>query len=153
VLKVRGLDHAGIPVGDLARSLRFYEHVFGVTPDYETEYGAPALAPYLRLAEPRARIAAVTLAPGVTLELLEYLTPVPAPYSLRDSDVGATHLCLEVDDIEAAYRELRAKGVDVYAAPYLETEPGPFAGSRWLFFKDPDGVTFELTQVATDEGG
>jgi catechol 2,3-dioxygenase-like lactoylglutathione lyase family enzyme len=145
-MNVRRIHHAGIPVSNLARSLSFYERVFGVVPDFEAEYGDPSLARNLRVPDPRMKIAMLTLADDITLELLEYTSPSPEPLRSRDCDVGATHVCLEVDDIDAAYDELRAKGVDVYAEPYSEPTTGPFSGSKWLFFKDPDGVTFELNE-------
>jgi catechol 2,3-dioxygenase-like lactoylglutathione lyase family enzyme len=145
-VEVRGLDHSGIPVSDLERSLRFYRDVFGVEPEFVTEYGDASLSELLRVPNPRTRIAFLRIGQNLGIELLEYLDTPGKPYALRDCDVGATHLCLEVDDIAEAYRELRAKGVDVYAEPFLETAPGPFNGDEWLFFKDPDGVSFELVQ-------
>jgi catechol 2,3-dioxygenase-like lactoylglutathione lyase family enzyme len=145
-LNVRGLDHSGIPVSNLDRSLGFYRDVFGVEPDFVTEYGDPSLSEQLRVPNPRMRIALLRLADSIAIELLEYVEPAPRPFSLRDCDVGATHLCLEVDDVEAACSELRAKGIDVYGDPFLETQSGPFRGSKWVFFKDPDGISFELVQ-------
>jgi catechol 2,3-dioxygenase-like lactoylglutathione lyase family enzyme len=148
-MRVLGLDHSGIPVGDLERSLRFYSDVFGAEPEFVTEYGDASLSEQLRLPNPRMRIAFLRIGEDLGIELLEYLDPPGKPYELRDCDVGATHLCLEVDDIDEAYRELRARGVDVYAQPFSETAPGPFHGDQWLFFKDPDGVSFELVQRDT----
>jgi catechol 2,3-dioxygenase-like lactoylglutathione lyase family enzyme len=145
-MNVRRIHHAGIPVSNLARSLSFYERVFGCAPDFQAEYGDPSLARNLRVPDPRMKIAMLTLADDVKLELLEYTSPAPQPSRSRDCDVGATHVCLEVSDIEAAYDELRAKGVDVYAEPYTEPATGPFSESKWLFFKDPDGVSFELNE-------
>lgn len=145
-MRVRGLDHAGIPVGDLDRSLRFYRDVFGIEPEFVTEYGEDSLSEQLRVPNPKMRVAFLRLTPELAIELLEYVEPTPRPFDRRDSDIGSTHLCLEVEDIDAACRELRAKGVDVYGDPFLETDPGPFQGSKWVFFKDPDGVSFELVE-------
>jgi len=146
MMNVRRIHHAGIPVSNLARSLSFYARVFGVAPEFVAEYGHSSLAVNLRVPDPRMKIAMLKLADDITLELLEYTSPPPEPLRSRDCDVGVTHVCLEVDDIDAAYDELRAKGVDVYAEPYSEPAIGPFSGSKWLFFKDPDGVTFELNE-------
>jgi catechol 2,3-dioxygenase-like lactoylglutathione lyase family enzyme len=146
-LRLRRLDHAGIPVSDLDRSLRFYRDVFGVAPEFVTEYGDPSLASRLRVQDPRIKVAMITMADGLRIELLQYLGPEPKRLDLRDCDVGSTHLCLEVDDIDDAHRALKQLGVDVYADPFLETEPGPFQGTKWLFFKDPDDVSFELVQL------
>lgn len=146
-MRLRRLDHAGIPVGDLDRSLRFYRDVFGLEPEFVTDYGDPSLAGRLRVDDPQIKVAMIMLADGLRIELLQYLGPEPRQLNLRDCDIGATHLCLEVDDIDEAHRALTQLGVDVYAEPFLEAEPGPFHGTKWLFFKDPDGISFELVQL------
>jgi len=151
-MRIRRLDHTGIPVSDLDRSLRFYREVFGVEPDFVTEYGDTSLSRQLRVPNPRMRIAFLRLADDVVIELLQYLEPPPRAFDRSDSDVGSTHLCLEVDDIDGWCNELREKGVDVYADPFRETDPGPFDGSRWLFFKDPDGISIELVEKPADPG-
>lgn len=145
-MNTKAANHIGIPVSDLDQSLRFYRDVFGVEPEFVTEYGDRSLSERLRVEDPRIRIAFLKLAAGVAIELLEFRSPRSRAYSLRDSDVGATHVCLEVEDIDSAFAELQAKGVDCYADPFLEPGPGPFAGTRWLFFKDPDGISFELLE-------
>jgi catechol 2,3-dioxygenase-like lactoylglutathione lyase family enzyme len=53
---------------------------------------------------------------------------------------GYDHLGLEVGDIDAAYGELRGKGV-TFSVPPTKMENGKMA-----FFKGPDGITIELFQ-------
>jgi len=57
---------------------------------------------------------------------------------------GIHHICLEVDDIRGAIRELRAKGY----SPLWE-EPKIGAGGKWVTFlrpKETFGVLLELNQ-------
>jgi catechol 2,3-dioxygenase-like lactoylglutathione lyase family enzyme len=53
---------------------------------------------------------------------------------------GYDHLGLEVGDIDAAYEELRGKGL-TFSVPPTKVENGKMA-----FFKGPDGITIELFQ-------
>ena len=53
--------------------------------------------------------------------------------------LGLRHLAFRVKDVEAAAKELEAKGIEV--------EPirsDPIGGGRMTFFKDPDGLPLEL---------
>jgi len=53
---------------------------------------------------------------------------------------GYDHLGLEVEDVDAAYEGLKAKGFS-FTAP-----PKDFENLRIAFFKGPDNITVELLQ-------
>jgi len=53
-------------------------------------------------------------------------------------DPGIRHLAIKVDDFDEGYRDLQAKGVKFFAAPY-ETQ-----GNRLVFFADGDGNILHL---------
>jgi catechol 2,3-dioxygenase-like lactoylglutathione lyase family enzyme len=54
---------------------------------------------------------------------------------------GYDHVGLEVEDVDMAYEELKAKGFS-FAAP-----PSDFEKWRVAFFKGPDNITIELIQA------
>jgi catechol 2,3-dioxygenase-like lactoylglutathione lyase family enzyme len=56
------------------------------------------------------------------------------------STYGYDHIGLEVEDIQAAYRDLTKRGYDFFTAP---TEA---AGTTIAFFKGPENITIELVQ-------
>jgi catechol 2,3-dioxygenase-like lactoylglutathione lyase family enzyme len=57
--------------------------------------------------------------------------------------LGWAHFAFEVADIDAAYAELSAKGVEFFILPKdIPSEDNPSA--RVAFFKDPDGNELEL---------
>lgn len=56
---------------------------------------------------------------------------------------GWMHLAFEVDDVEATYQELAAKGVAFHI------EPRSFGDIHFAFFRDPDGNPLELFQSPT----
>jgi catechol 2,3-dioxygenase-like lactoylglutathione lyase family enzyme len=59
--------------------------------------------------------------------------------------VGAAHLAFVVGDIQAAYEELTAEGVEFLSEPNTDRY-----GERWVYFRDPDGITVELMQPNAD---
>ena len=56
------------------------------------------------------------------------------------------HVAFRVKDIEAEVRRLKAHGV-VFNGPVQAIDDGPLAGWRWVYFKDPDGISLELIQM------
>jgi glyoxylase I family protein len=71
------------------------------------------------------------------IELFSFPDPPARPSSPEAA--GLRHLAFEVDDLEAAIRDLDEKGVT--------TEPirvDQFTGKRFTFFADPDGLPLEL---------
>jgi len=139
---LRGVHHVGIPVRNLERSLAWYRDLFGIEPDFTVEAEGDDTSAAVQLED--ARITAAFLTVGNTiLELLEYHHPRGEDFSLRNCDVGAVHVCLEVESVDAAYERLRSSGAEFSAAPATIPE-GPLAGHRFAYFRDPDGVQFEL---------
>ena len=90
---------------------------------------------------------AVLKAPGHKIELLEYHAPPERKRSdLRPCDVGAAHIALTVDDIEAVLSRIAL--FDWRAAGRPQTlESGPNAGKRVIYVRDPDGTTIELMEL------
>lgn len=75
---------------------------------------------------------------GTTIELISAEGAEPGkPTS------GFAHLAFEVDDVDATYEALKAKGVPFH------TEPRSVGDIRLAFFRDPDGNELELFKSAT----
>jgi catechol 2,3-dioxygenase-like lactoylglutathione lyase family enzyme len=101
------------------------------------------------LGVPGAALRMVTFRVGNgILELLEYSAP-PSPVTapLPQNALGSHHVAFRVDDIQATYAELRAKGVRFLSEPQA-IDAGVLAGWRWAYFTDPDGITLELVEIA-----
>jgi catechol 2,3-dioxygenase-like lactoylglutathione lyase family enzyme len=135
---MKALHHVGITVKDLDASIRFYHDVLGLQFSNEPSpwFDAPELGP------------AVGVPGATTLELLEYKSPpsdTTAP--LESNSIGASHVALLVDDIEATKAELEAKGIEFFS-PVNVVDEGVLAGWRWVYFADPDGYPLELVEVA-----
>lgn len=114
--------HIGVFTPNLERAEAFYTQVLGL----------PVVG---RLEGEGMNIAFIDIG-GTRLELIESkdrTSPPPPTFS------GLGHVALEVDDVDAVYRELVAKGVKFHIPP---TDAGH--GIRLAFFRDPDGLELEL---------
>jgi catechol 2,3-dioxygenase-like lactoylglutathione lyase family enzyme len=78
------------------------------------------------------------------LEFLEYDRPVGSDFDRLNCDVGAIHVCLEVDDIDRVYGLLADWGVAFSTAP--TPQAGAIEGNTICYFRDPDGIQLELWQ-------
>jgi catechol 2,3-dioxygenase-like lactoylglutathione lyase family enzyme len=114
----------------------------------DEELHGESLERVVGLAGARLRVVELELGDRRLLELIEYRYPPGAarPESATSADVGAHHMALLVDDLDAAYVELSAAGVRFTTLP-AQIEGGLFAGSRTTYCLDPDGLAVELWQL------
>lgn len=144
-----GLHHVGVTVADLDRSLGFYRDLLGIGVRERVEDSGADLAAVTGLPEAHVRIADLELGDGRVIELVEYVAPEGRPLHQRTCDPGSCHLAVEVGDVDAACRRLRAAGIEVRSDPVTLADAGPhWTGVRIVYAVDPDGVTVELLQRA-----
>ncbi|MGA9041398.1 MAG: VOC family protein [Terriglobales bacterium] len=74
---------------------------------------------------------------SVVLEFVKSET-VPAKPQIRDA--GLRHIAFSVDDMDTAYTELRAAGIEFEPAPVV------VPGMRLFFFRDVEGNYLHLVQ-------
>lgn len=136
-----GVHHTGITVSDIDRSIDFYQQLgFELTERFEEEGEEVELG----VGVPGAKLSAAMLeGPNDSrIELIQYLQPGGSPARNPNNGIGAAHVCIEVEDVDAAVAELREKGIEFFSDPITHE-----AGIRWVYAKDPDGITAELIQV------
>ncbi len=142
---MREIGHIGLSVTDLDRSVRFWVDALGLEEVVNQGFEGAVYETVLNLPGARGRV--VLLAkPGLELELFEFAHPTPrAPRAdQRVSDLGITHFCVEVDDIEQEYERLAALGVEFHCPPV------DFGGlAKATYALDPDGNVFELREVTS----
>ncbi|MFC2052583.1 VOC family protein, partial [Chloroflexota bacterium] len=80
---------------------------------------------------------------GRLLKLIQYLFPERKKrFEARLCDIGASHLDIQVDDVQGAYDELRAKGVKFMSAPVYPIPERPEVVFTYML--DPDDIVVEL---------
>lgn len=139
-LKAEAPIFLALVVRDLERSVRFYRDVLGmeeikqvVVPDAKAAAG--------KFAAHGFRFRTFRLGP-LALKLVEAAGTPAAADGLVDSHAGVRYIAFVVDDLDAAHRELEARGVR-FLSPILPPEPDQGV-DRLVFFRDPDGNLLEL---------
>ena len=145
---VRGVNHIGLTVPDIAQAETFFTEVLGC--EKATSFG-----PFrddqgnfmndLLDVDPRAVIHQISLLRcgfGSNIELFHYEAPDQKTVQPRNSDIGGHHIGFYVDDIDAAAAYLKEKGIRTLMGP-LPVNEGPAAGQSILYFFAPWGLQLE----------
>lgn len=144
---VRGLDHVGFTVPDLDEAHAFLVDVLGAIHVYTLDAKRSDddwMAVHLGV-HPRTEIREIRfyrLGFGTNLEVFQYDSADGQAPQPRNSDIGGHHLALYVDDMDVAVLYLREHGVEVMGDPVASA--GASAGQRWVYFRSPWGMQFEL---------
>lgn len=131
-MKIKRIEHVGVVVRDLDASRRLWEDCLGIP-----------LAGVEESARNRLRLSLYPIGESM-VELLTGLDP-DSKYSrlVAEGKAGLNHICFEVEDIDEALAELKAKGV---ALLDQVARPG-HAGCR-IAFLDPAGTENCLIELA-----
>lgn len=129
------IDHVAIIVRNIEQALNFYRDTLGISPSVIKEVPTE-----------QVRIAFLPLGGrgGSEIELIEPTNPTSSLAKfLEKRGEGLHHICLEVEDIDAALADMQAKG-----APVLDQQPRIAAEGRAIFLhpKGTNGVLLELVE-------
>jgi catechol 2,3-dioxygenase-like lactoylglutathione lyase family enzyme len=142
----RGVHHVGMTVRSLDRSLAWWKEMFGIEPAIEVRSSEPLDVRIQRaIGVAGAFLSYAFLPVGESMiELLEYHDPIGRDFSLSNSDIGAMHVALRIDDVQAQYDHMVAHGAS-FLHPPIALE-GELAGIVFAYATDPDGLQVELWQ-------
>lgn len=141
------LNHIGVTVSNLERSIEFYTTLGIQQPPAEWVFPIRGewLSKLVREQGAHIRVAFLPIEDGVVLELLEYQTPQGTKENAKPNrDAGAMHIALNVDDVDEVYNRLKGQ-IEFNSEPQT-VEMGPWAGNRVVYLNDPDGTPVELVQ-------
>ena len=145
---MRGHDHTGVTVPNMAAALEFFVGVLGCEKAMSFGPFADDKGTFMQdllNVHPRAVIKEITLIRcgyGSNIELFEYASPDQTDATPKNSDIGGYHIAIYVDDIQAAKDYLDSKGVKTFMGP-LEVKEGPAAGQSIFYFLAPWGLQLE----------
>lgn len=138
------LNHFGLTVRDLQRSMDFYGRLGARVVVDVASFNGPDIEEGLGLTGVDMKACMISIG-GSLIELLQYDAPLGSDYTAGNHDVGSAHIALQVDDIHELYDTLLVDGYGFFSAPKSIAD-GPFAGGYFVYFRDPDGITVELIQ-------
>ncbi|GAC1349731.1 MAG: methylmalonyl-CoA epimerase [Ktedonobacteraceae bacterium] len=129
------IDHIAIIVRNIEQALTFYRDTLGIMPSEIKEVPTE-----------QVRIAFLPMGgpAGSEIELIEPTAPDSSLAKfLENRGEGLHHICLEVENIDAALLEMQQKG-----APVLDRQPRVAAEGRAIFLhpKGTNGVLLELLE-------
>jgi catechol 2,3-dioxygenase-like lactoylglutathione lyase family enzyme len=144
-VKASAVHHIGVSVGFLDEALRFWEPFLGRAATWRTILNRPYLAEIIGIPGVRIDGAFIDLPGGVILELLEYQNAERQPHSPATANPGNVHICLAVENADAAWR----RAIECGATPVrrdgpVEVDDGPNKGARVAYLRIHDGVTLEV---------
>lgn len=135
--------HYGVTVSDLDAAEEFYVDRLGLSVVERMSFDDEAFSRFVGV--PDADVDIVFFdAGGFRIEVLEYAgSSGNANDGVSNDDVGAAHVCLEVDDLDAEYRRLDAD-VDFVSPPQMLEN-----GAEVVYARDLDGNIVELLEPSS----
>ena len=144
--QILAVDHTGITVRNLERSLEFWRDVLGFELSHRPHQTGTLASEITGVSGAEIKIA-VLKGHGQKIELLEYLAPADRKHvDVRPCDVGSVHVALIVDDLDTVLEIIATSGWKAAGKPQI-LRAGPNAGKRVVYVRDPDGTTIEFMQA------
>ncbi len=145
--RIMSADHTGITVSNLERSLAFWRDVLGFEFSHAAHQKGELAQEITGVEGAELKLAVLKTPGGHKIELLEYLAPADRKRaSPRPCDIGALHVALLVENLDAVLARVAASGWKAAGKPQTLAR-GPNAGKRVVYVRDPDGTTIEFMQV------
>jgi catechol 2,3-dioxygenase-like lactoylglutathione lyase family enzyme len=141
------LDHVGITVTDMDRSVAFYELLLGEKVMFrETWNDIEYVGRVVGYPGVNLEGAFFRLPGGMMLELLQYHYPEPGHVDMETYNVGNSHLCLVTEDMHADFERLRGH-VEFRSDAPVRVPWGPYKDGYLAYLRDPDGISIELLEL------
>ena len=148
-MKLKWMYHTGFVVRDMERSLRFYRDLLGMKVERDAVVDGEWISQVVGYPNVKLRLVFVGLGDERhSVELLQYINPPSRQDGPAErSAVGASHLGIIVDDLEALYQDLAAKEVKFVSPPLFRDAAYPWARGA-CYLSDPDGNWLEFVERA-----
>ena len=152
----RALFHININVSDFERSIAFYERLgFRLVRNHDGWTWPESTGVGLGLPGAQGRACLMMLGDdprsSTRLDLIEWTAPPsePRPASAAN-ELGVPRLALWTRNVQQAYEELRAQGVEFLSEPIGAAPEGGVA--NMVCCRDPDGLIIELIEFLPGAG-
>ena len=139
---IKGLNHIGLGVSNMERSLEFYRDFLGMEVVMELDVTDDRIGRVIGIQNAKCKIVHLQLGDGV-LELFEYSNPKGKNIAndTRQCDHGLIHIGFEINDFHTHVERLKKKNIQFMG------EPVEFRPNVWVvYFHGPDGEIVEFSQ-------
>jgi catechol 2,3-dioxygenase-like lactoylglutathione lyase family enzyme len=137
---ILGINHVGMNVKNLKKSISFYQNVFGLKAS-ETSTYRKQLRKYANLNKKTALI----YGPNANLEISQFdqkgdddIMPFQGP--------GITHVCYQVPTIKPVYSKFQPNSATIFSRGNKPIDLGGY-GIYYTYVHDPDKILFENEQM------
>jgi catechol 2,3-dioxygenase-like lactoylglutathione lyase family enzyme len=144
---VTGFNHTGFVVQDMENMVAFYRDTLGLKVVREVDSKAPPEGDHTGIPGAHRTLIFVGKPPEEkhVLELVHFINPPSPKGHLARNQLGAAHLCFNVENLEKLHKDLSAKGLKFVTPPKFRAMPD---GSRRgiCYAQDPEGNWLEFIQ-------
>ena len=143
---VTGFNHSGFVVQDLDAMVAFYRDALGLSVIREVDSIAPPTGDHTGFPGARRKLVFVGKPGGEhMLELVHYIDPPSPEGHLQRHQLGAAHICFNVDDLASLRDRLTELGIRFVTQPiFREAADGGRSGICYI--QDPEGNWVELIE-------
>jgi len=145
--RITGVDHVGVTVSDVDRSLGFWRDLLGLAVTGRGVVEWDHLDRLVALPDTKIEWCELALPGGGKVELSQYHRPVGGAVSPgEENEPGRSHVSLLVDDLTEMLAVLRSNGVRARTDDPVDIPLGAYEGGKAVYVFDPDGVELELIE-------
>ena len=135
--------HTAVSVKDFENAKSFFINVIGMRLENEWKNrNEKELADVVGLQDAKAHIAILELN-GYRLELFEYLNPPATDCPIKQNNVGLTHICFQVNNVDEVYTKLIDAGYKAISHP-ISLRGGK---SKPFYMFGPENIIIEFIQL------
>ncbi|WP_153730877.1 VOC family protein [Sporosarcina obsidiansis] len=153
--KITGSHHVGISVTNIEKSIEFYSKWFGLeylgTVEITREQAEENITAKIFSVDGITEVKIAYLKSpesNFAIELLEYRGIEKDQVKYQVSDIGASHVCFAVSNLDDMYQRMVAEGVRFLSKSPTTLPAGHNKGAKIAFLIDPDDFIIELLQPA-----
>ena len=149
-LGLNTLNHFGVGVSNLERSIEFYRALTGQKPVDTGTWESEGLGMATGAGEVAKIHWATVRLTNVNIDLIEVIKPSDPPAEYKMNQPGALHVCFEVEDLPSICDRMEKAGIE-FLGPYHQVtkeEDGADKGigTAVAYFNGPDGELLEIIE-------
>jgi catechol 2,3-dioxygenase-like lactoylglutathione lyase family enzyme len=140
-----GIRHSGLVVKDLDKSIAFYGDVLGLKLEIDAVEDGPEIDAVVAVKDVKLRYCKMVCEDNSMIELIQFLSHPGTDFegNWTANNIGASHICYTVKDIELLHATLTEQGYNCNCTPQVF----PNGKVKVMYCHDPDGILVELVEV------